>query len=94
MARRGDVLLALSTSGNSENVLRACIAAQAVGTTAVALTGQGGGRLADAADILIAVPDTDTPRIQEVHLTVVHVLCDMIESALIASSGRPAPGAR
>jgi len=94
MGRRQDALLAFSTSGNSENVVRACVAAQAIGLNVVGLTGAGGGRLADACDVLIAVPDTDTPLIQEVHLTVVHVLCDMIESALAAASGRPAPGAR
>jgi D-sedoheptulose 7-phosphate isomerase len=94
LARRGDALVAFSTSGNSENVMRACVAAQAMGVTVVALTGTGGGRLADACDILVAVPDSDTPRIQEVHLTIVHVLCDMIETALAAASGRPAPGAR
>jgi D-sedoheptulose 7-phosphate isomerase len=93
MARRGDALVAFSTSGNSENVVRACVAAQAIGVTTVVLTGDGGGRLADASDILVAVPDSDTPRIQEVHLTVMHVLCEMIESAL-AATGRPAPGAR
>lgn len=82
MARSGDALLALSTSGNSENVLRACAAARSLGAAVVALTGEGGGRMADAADVLIAVPDRDTPRIQEVHLTVVHLLCDLIEGAL------------
>ena len=94
MARSGDALLALSTSGNSENVLRACVAAQALGVKVVALTGEGGGRMADAADIMIAVPDRDTPRIQEVHLTVVHLLCDIIEGTLAKDSGRAPRGAR
>lgn len=94
MARRGDALVAFTTSGNSENVVRACVAAQALGVTAVALTGAAGGRVADAADVLIRVPDDDTPRIQEVHLAVVHVLCEMIESACAGSPGRGAPGGR
>jgi D-sedoheptulose 7-phosphate isomerase len=94
MARAGDALLGFSTSGNSENVLRACVAAQAIGARVVALTGEGGGRLADAADILIAVPDRDTPRIQEVHLTVVHLLCDIIEGALANDPGRAPRSAR
>lgn len=94
MARPGDALLALSTSGNSENVLRACVTAQAIGVTVVALTGEGGGRMADASDIMIAVPDRDTPRIQEVHLAVVHLLCDIVEGALARDSGTPPRGAR
>ena len=94
MARAGDALVALSTSGNSENVLRACVAAQALGVKVVALTGDGGGRMADAADIMIAVPDKDTPRIQEVHLTVVHLLCDIIEGTLAKDPGRAPRGAR
>lgn len=94
MSRRGDALLALSTSGNSENVLRACIAAQALGVTVIALTGEGGGRMADAADIMIAVPDRDTPCIQEVHLAVVHLLCDIVEGALAKDPGAPPRGAR
>jgi D-sedoheptulose 7-phosphate isomerase len=94
MARPGDALLALSTSGNSENVLRACIAAQAIGATVVALTGESGGRMADAADIMIAVPDRDTPLIQEVHLAVVHLLCDIVEGALGGERGALPRGAR
>jgi D-sedoheptulose 7-phosphate isomerase len=87
MARRGDALLAFSTSGNSENVLRACDAARSLGVTVVALTGAGGGRMSGKADIAIHVPEKDTPLVQEVHLAVVHVLCDLIESAF-APDGR------
>jgi len=94
MARDGDVLLALSTSGKSENIVRACEAARGAGAKVVALTGAGGGTVAQLADIAIRVPDDDTPRIQEVHLTVVHLLCDMIEAALASKSGHPTPGAR
>jgi D-sedoheptulose 7-phosphate isomerase len=94
MTRRGDTLLALSTSGNSENIVRACEAARAAGAHVISLTGAGGGRVAQTADVAIRVPDDDTPRIQEVHLTVVHLLCDMIEAALARTSGHPAPGAR
>jgi len=88
MARRGDVLLAFTTSGNSENVLRASAAARKNGVTVVALTGQSGGRIAGACDIAIRVPDTDTPLIQEAHLAVVHVLCDLIEAAFATPGGR------
>lgn len=92
LARRGDCLLAFSTSGNSENIVRACTAARAVGATVIVLTGAGGGRIAKLADIAICVPDDDTPRIQEVHLVVVHILCGLIESAF-ADAGHTTPGA-
>lgn len=88
MARRGDVLLAFTTSGNSENVLRASAAARENGVAVVALTGRSGGRIAGACDIAIRVPDTDTPLIQEAHLAVVHVLCDLIEAAFATPGGR------
>ena len=87
MAKRGDVLLAFSTSGNSENILRAAVAARTVGVTVIGLTGAGGGKLAAASDIVISVPDQDTPLIQEVHLAVVHVLCDLIETAFASAPG-------
>jgi D-sedoheptulose 7-phosphate isomerase len=87
MAKRGDVLLAFTTSGNSENVIRAALAARENGVVVVALTGQSGGRVAGACDIAIRVPDQDTPLIQEVHLAVVHVLCDLIEAAFASAPG-------
>ncbi len=88
MAKQGDVLLAFSTSGNSENVLRAAKAARILGVAVVAITGKSGGRMAGECDIAIRVPDTDTPLIQEVHLAVVHVLCDLIEAAFATPGGR------
>ena len=75
----GDVALALSTSGNSPNVLHALREAKARGMTTIALTGRGGGRLAEIPDFLLDVPSTDTPRIQEVHLVVIHYLAQAIE---------------
>lgn len=87
MSKRGDMLLAFSTSGNSENIIRAANAARSLGVTVVALTGAKGGRLASECDIAIRVPGADTPLIQEVHLAVVHVLCDLIDSAF-APDGR------
>ena len=80
--RRGDVLLALSTSGRSANVVAAAQQGQALGLHVVALTGADAGPLAAVADEVIAVPESDTARVQEVHLTVLHVLCDEIERAL------------
>jgi D-sedoheptulose 7-phosphate isomerase len=84
LGRSGDVLLAISTSGNSENVIAAISAAHAKGMTVVALTGRDGGRIAAtlrSSDIEIRVPSKRTIRIQEVHLLIVHSLCDVIDQA-------------
>ncbi|TAK41285.1 MAG: phosphoheptose isomerase, partial [Betaproteobacteria bacterium] len=82
IGRRGDVLLAISTSGNSASVLAAVRAARELGIATVALTGRGGGKLAallGPGDVLICVPHERTIRIQEVHLLVLHCLCDGID---------------
>ncbi len=89
LGKSQDVLLAISTSGNSENVLRAITAAHERGMRVVALTGRDGGRMADifaADDVEIRVPATRTARIQEVHLVVIHCLCDLIDTALLGES--------
>ncbi len=81
-----DVLLAISTSGNSENVCRAISAAHERGMKVVALSGRDGGRMADLygdGDVEIRVPATRTARIQEVHLVVIHCLCDIIDTTLL-----------
>ncbi|PSR11336.1 MAG: phosphoheptose isomerase [Bacteroidetes bacterium] len=80
--RPGDLLFALSTSGNSPNVLRAAAAARAAGMTVIGFTGQAGGQLATQCDHFLAVPSTDTPRIQEVHLLVGHLICELVEERL------------
>ena len=77
----GGVLLALSTSGNSPNVVAAAEAAKAKGMAVVAMTGRGGGRLAEMADHLLAVPSTSTPRIQEAHIALYHYICEAVEAA-------------
>ncbi|MEJ2313950.1 MAG: D-sedoheptulose 7-phosphate isomerase [Nitrospirota bacterium] len=79
---RGDVLVGLSTSGNSPNVLRALDEARDLGMTTVGLTGEGGGKMKGRCNHLIAVPSKDTPRIQEVHITLGHVICELVEAAL------------
>lgn len=84
----GDVLIALSTSGNSENCVAAAHVARAKGIKVVTLTGEGGGRLAELADAAIRVPATETFKVQELHLPVYHALCASLESALL---GREAP---
>lgn len=81
--RPGDVAVGFSTSGNSTNVVRALEQARSLGAPTIAFTGQGGGRCAEVADVLIAVPSGETPRIQEVHITVGHMLCDLVERALV-----------
>lgn len=75
----GDVLLAISTSGNSSNILYAAITAKAKDMRVVGLTGRGGGKLKDLADTMIAVDETETYKIQELHLPVYHCLCMMLE---------------
>ena len=79
-ATKGDVLLAISTSGNARNVRLAAVAAKARGAQVIALTGAGGGALSQACDLLLAVPQTQTYRVQEQHLAVYHCLCLMLEA--------------
>ena len=88
LARDGDVLLAISTSGNSENVCQAIRAAHERHVTVVALTGRDGGAMAGLlgdGDVEIRVPAERTARIQEVHLLVIHCLCDLIDTSLLGS---------
>lgn len=80
--REGDVLLGISTSGNSQNVVDACITAKAKGMKVVALLGKTGGKVKAYADVAICVPSTYTPDIQELHLPIYHALCVMAEEAI------------
>lgn len=80
--REGDVLLAVSTSGNSQNVVDAAIAAKAIDMIAIGLTGRDGGKLHSCCDITIRVPALSTARVQEYHLPVYHALCRIIENRL------------
>lgn len=77
--KEGDVLLGLSTSGNSENVVMATRTAKALGLSTVALTGESGGKLKELCDVCIRVPSNSTPKIQEMHLPIYHALCAMLE---------------
>jgi D-sedoheptulose 7-phosphate isomerase len=79
-AQAGGVLWAISTSGNSKNVILAANKAKALGMRVVALTGDGGGALAKIADVLLEVPSKITPRIQEMHVMIYHYLCEAVES--------------
>ncbi len=77
-----DVLVGISTSGNSKNVVKAFEIAKQKNITTIALTGEGGGQMGLLSDILLAVPSKDTPRIQESHIMIGHIICEMVEKAL------------
>ena len=80
--RKGDVLIGLSTSGNSKNIIRALATAREIGAFTIGFTGQGGGAMAQYCDLLIDIPSTDTPRIQEVHMFLGHCLCEIVEAEM------------
>ena len=82
LGQRGDVLIALSTSGNSANCVNAALVARAKGMKVVALTGADGGTLAELADAAIKIPETETYKVQELHLPVYHALCAALEAEL------------
>lgn len=84
--RKGDILFALSTSGNSPNILKAAQDAQKIGMTVVGMTGETGGKLIDYCDFIIKVPSVITPRIQECHIMVGHVICEIIEERIFGDS--------
>lgn len=77
-----DTLVAFSTSGNSKNVVNAVRAAKEIGSTTIVLTGKDGGVLKDLADISLIIPSSETDRIQESHITIVHIFCELIETSL------------
>lgn len=82
MGKPGDILVALSTSGNSTNIVKALTAARQTGVLTIGLTGQEGGRMKGLCDILLKVPSKDTPRIQEVHILLGHIICENVERML------------
>jgi len=82
MGRKGDVLIGLSTSGNSTNVIKALEVANEIGMVTVALTGETGGKMKDCAKYLVNIPSKDTPRIQECHMILGHTICELVEIAL------------
>src|SRR4030088_2538234 len=86
LAKPQDVVLAISTSGNSPNVLRALEAAKALGLKRIGLTGNDGGKLRDLVDTCVIVPSTSTPRIQEAHTLIIHILCGIVENAFVHDS--------
>jgi D-sedoheptulose 7-phosphate isomerase len=81
IGNKGDVLIGLSTSGNSGNIINAINAAKEKGMTTIGFTGATGGKMKDACELLLNVPSTDTPRIQESHILVGHIICELVEKA-------------
>lgn len=84
--KTGDVLLAISTSGNSQNLIHAVHTAKALGLKTIALTGENGGKLAPLCDLAILAPASDTPRVQELHLPIYHSICTVVENTLFPES--------
>ena len=84
MGQEGDIFIGISTSGNSVNIINAFESAKEKGIMTVALTGRDGGKMAQMADIAIVVPSNDTPRIQESHILIGHIICDIIEKEIFA----------
>lgn len=82
--RKGDILVGLSTSGNSANIIEAFKVAKEKGMLIVGFTGATGGKMKPLCDYLINIPSTDTPRIQECHITVGHIICQLVEEQLFA----------
>ena len=83
IGNKGDVLIAISTSGNSKNVIRAIETAKEKRIRVIVLTGKSGGNMANSGNINICIPSGDTQRIQEAHLMVEHILCESVESSII-----------
>jgi len=86
LAQSGDVLIGISTSGNSKNIVKAFEYANSIGVTTVAFTGESGGKMKEIADILLNVPSVCTPRIQETHITLGHIMCEIVEKTLFADA--------
>jgi phosphoheptose isomerase len=87
LGHNGDVLIGISTSGNSANVVQAILQARELGVRTIALTGSAGGRLAELAEVAICVPSESTQHIQETHIALGHILCFLVEEALFTDNG-------
>jgi D-sedoheptulose 7-phosphate isomerase len=85
IGKKGDILIGLSTSGNSANIIKAFEKAKEKGMMTIGFTGQTGGKMKDVSDLLLNVPSTDTPRIQECHIMLGHIICQLVEEKLFTS---------
>lgn len=83
-AQKGDVFIGVTTSGNSENIVRALLACKDKGVTSIVLTGESGGKVAALCDVCLKVPSGETPRIQESHILIGHIICCIVEDALFS----------
>jgi len=84
--RKGDVLIGISTSGSSPNVVKAIQKAKELGMLTVGFTGKDGGKIKDICDIMICIPSVDTPRIQEAHILIGHIICQLIEEEMFPNA--------
>jgi len=88
LALPADMVVGISTSGNSTNVRKALQLAREKGCRTVALLGRDGGNIKDVCDLALVVPSDDTPRIQEGHITIIHIVCDLVEKAMFGEKGQ------
>jgi len=86
LPKPGDILVAISTSGNSANILKAIDAARDAGMKIIGMTGAKGGKMKEKVDLLINIPSEDTPRIQEAHILAGHIICEIVEQTIF---GKP-----
>ena len=84
--RKGDILIGISTSGNSPNVVSAMQKAKEIGMLTVGFTGKNGGKMKEICDIMICIPSDDTPRIQEAHILIGHIICQLIEEEMFPNA--------
>lgn len=91
VGKPGDVVLAISTSGNSRNVLHAVTAARQIGLFTIGLAGRTGGKMREMVDMCLCVPSDSTPRIQEAHTLIIHILSGIVENAFVAASHASSP---
>lgn len=91
LGQNGDVLVGFSTSGNSKNIVKAMEFAKSKNIINVALTGQSGGKMKELADVLISIPSSDTPRIQESHIMIGHIICELVEKTLFENAQKAVP---
>jgi D-sedoheptulose 7-phosphate isomerase len=87
IGKPGDILVGMTTSGNSANILKAFETAREKGITTIGMTGEGGGKLKDLSDYLVDIPSRNTPRIQEAHMLLGHIICQLVEAEYFTSPG-------
>ena len=83
IGRKGDIFIPITTSGNSKNLIKAAQISNNMGIKVIGLTGNNGGKLRQFCNILLNINDTDTPRIQECHLMIEHIICELVEKELM-----------